>query len=201
MQKKLLLIDHYDSFTYNLVQYFQELGVEVLVKKCDKVVISDIESLSPDYLVFSPGPGSVYKSEDIGNSEAVIKHFMGKIPILGVCLGHQLIGKIMGAEVITVEPRHGKRDSIKITSKSGLLLHNLPGTFSVMRYHSQVIKSPSDKGGLEGLIVTAASNDGLDQIMALEVPGKHCYGVQFHPESIGTPHGMQILENFLQSSQ
>jgi len=195
--KKVLIIDHYDSFTYNLVQCFQEIGrgtgrdLSVQVKKCDEIDVPMAQDLAPDYLVFSPGPGSVYEAKDIGNSEDILKHFIGRIPILGVCLGHQLIGKLYGGKITTVEPCHGKSWPIKII-KNSALFKDLPKTFEVMRYHSQIVADDT-----KGLTTTAITSDDSAQIMALEDVERRLYGVQFHPESIGTPYGLKILENFL----
>ena len=194
--KKLLLIDNYDSFTYNLVQYFQSLGVEVNVKRNDEIDVDGVATMKPDFLVFSPGPGTVENPEDIGNGEAIMKKFIGKIPILGVCLGHQLIGKLYGGKIIQVEPQHGKRWPIKVLDKSGLF-KDFPDTFEGMRYHSLVVTVPLEKGDKGGLTVTSVSDDEDQHIMSFELPEKNLYGVQFHPESIGTPDGLQILKNFL----
>ena len=188
---RLLLIDNYDSFTYNLVQYFQQLGTEVIVKRNDEITVAEAQDLSPDYLVFSPGPGTCEVAEDIGVSEALFHTFRSQIPILGVCLGHQLMGKIFGGTIKRVEPAHGKRYPIRVTKTDSLLFQNLPEVFEVMRYHSLVVDSFQD------LETTAVTDDDAQLIMALEKADEMIYGVQFHPESIGTPHGMQILENFL----
>lgn len=193
---KLLLIDNYDSFTYNLVQYFQQLDCEVVVKRNDEIAAAEAQELKPDYLVFSPGPGTVENPDDIGNGEEILNHFRGQIPILGVCLGHQLIGKAFGGEIITVTPQHGKRWDMKVLDKSGLF-KNFPDTFEAMRYHSMVVASPPDNGDLGGLNITCRTNDEDALIMAFERPEERLYGVQFHPESIGTPDGMNILKNFL----
>ena len=200
--QKLLLIDNYDSFTYNLVQYFQELGsqknswLEVIVKRNDEITVKEAQELAPDFLVFSPGPGTAENPKDIGVGEDLFQVFRGKIPVLGVCLGHQMIGKIFGGKIIKVSPQHGKRWSIKVLDKSGLF-KNFPDTFEGMRYHSMVVESPSEKGNIEGLKITAQTNDAERLIMAFEKPDEHIFGVQFHPESIGTKCGMDILKNFL----
>lgn len=194
----VLIIDHYDSFTYNLVQYFQNLGAQVRIEKCDQVAVAVVQKASPDFLVFSPGPGSVYQAKDIGNSERLIAAFVGKIPILGVCLGHQLIGKMFGAQVVAVTPQHGKRWPIRVLDKSGLFKDS-PDTFAVMRYHSMIVTKTEAMP--PSLKVTALTDDQAAQIMAIEDSAQKLYGVQFHPESIGTPTGLNILKNFLNSSQ
>ncbi len=191
--KKLLLIDNYDSFTYNLVQYFQALGVEVIVKRNDKITVSEAEKLNIDYLVFSPGPGTVENSKDIGIGIDLFKKFKGCIPILGVCLGHQMIGYFFGGKIIKITPRHGKRWPIKILNKSGLF-KNFDDEFEGMRYHSMVIERDSFP---ENLKITAETADNEKFVMALENKDEKIFGVQFHPESVGTKTGMKILKNFL----
>jgi anthranilate synthase/aminodeoxychorismate synthase-like glutamine amidotransferase len=191
--KKLLLIDNYDSFTYNLVQYFQQLGVEVIVKYNDEITVEQAQELNPDYLVFSPGPGTVENPKDIGNGIQLLEAFLGKIPILGVCLGHQMIGKYFGGKIIKIEPQHGKRWPIKVLEKEGLF-RDFPDEFEGMRYHSMVVNKQDFP--LDRLNISAKTLDETC-IMALEQVEKKLFGVQFHPESIGTPTGMKILKNFL----
>jgi len=191
--KKLLLIDNYDSFTYNLVQYFQELGVEVIIKRNDEITVKEVKKIDPDYLVFSPGPGTVENSEDIGIGPELFKKLRGKIPILGVCLGHQMIGHIFGGEIIKVEPRHGKRWPIKVLNKSGLF-KKFNDKFEGMRYHSMVVDRKNFPKNLE---ITAETHDDKKLIMAFENLDEKIFGVQFHPESVGTKEGIKILENFL----
>lgn len=191
--KTILLIDNYDSFTYNLVQYFQELGTKVIVKRNDEITTSEAESLKPDYLVFSPGPGTVENAKDIGIGAELFEKMRGKIPILGVCLGQQMIGHILGGSIDKVEPRHGKRWSMKVLDKSGLF-KDFPNEFEGMRYHSMVVNRESCPAELN---ITVETNDEEQLIMAFEKIDEMIYGVQFHPESIGTPEGMKILENFL----
>ena len=196
---RVVMIDNHDSFTYNLVQYFQELNVEVVVKRNDEITVSEAVSLNPDYLVFSPGPGTDENPKDIGNGEVILQHFRGNIPILGVCLGHQLIGKIFGGKITKILPQHGKRWSLKVLDKSGLF-KNFPDTFEGMRYHSMIVELPPlppGEGRGEGLTITAETNDDDQYIMAFERPDEKLYSVQFHPESIGTPDGINILKNFL----
>lgn len=197
--KKLLLIDNYDSFTYNLVQYFQEIGVEVIVKRNDQITVSEAENMNPDYLVFSPGPGTCEVKADIGISEELFHFFRGKIPMLGVCLGHQLMGKIFGGAIKRVEPAHGKRYPIQVLDKNAVLFQNLPETIEVMRYHSLVVDFTEylDLNDTTPLTITARTADDEKRIMAMEKPDEKLFGVQFHPESIGTPSGKIILQNFL----
>jgi anthranilate synthase component 2 len=203
MKKKLLLIDNYDSFTYNLVQYFQELGVEVIVKRNDQITAAAAKNLAPDYLVFSPGPGTCEVASDIGVSEDLFHVFRGVIPILGVCLGHQLMGKIFGGQIKRVAPAHGKRYPIKVTDKAAVLFQNLPATIEVMRYHSLVVDFTQYLATHDTvpLTITALTADEDRLIMAMEKPTEKLYGVQFHPESIGTPSGKIMLQNFLDSDQ
>jgi len=191
--KKLLLIDNYDSFTYNLVQYFQTLGLDVLVKRNDEVTLAEAKAIKPDYLVFSPGPGTVENPEDIGVGAELFNYFRNQIPILGVCLGHQMMGHIFGGKIIKITPQHGKRWSMKVLDKSGLF-KNFNDTFEGMRYHSMVVEPGSFD---ESLKVTAVTNDTDQHIMAFEKPDEKLFAVQFHPESIGTKEGMKILENFV----
>ncbi len=192
--KKLLLLDNYDSFTYNLVQYFQELGVEVIVKRNDKITVTEAEKLGIDYLVFSPGPGTVENPKDIGIGRELFEKFKGRIPILGVCLGHQMIGYVFGGEIIKVAPKHGKRWAIKVLDKSGLF-QGFENEFEGMRYHSMVINRENFPKNLK---ITAETNDEEKLVMALENKSEKIFGVQFHPESVGTKTGMKILKNFLQ---
>ncbi len=194
--KKLLLIDNYDSFTYNLVQYFQQLGCEVFVHRNDEISTEKALELNPDYLVFSPGPGTVENVKDIGNGEELFKVFRGKIPILGVCLGHQLIGKIFGGKIEKVAPVHGKRWLMKILKTEGGLFDGMPVTIKGMRYHSMVVKK--ENFPVE-LTITAQTQDDEGLVMACEKADEKIFGLQFHPESIGTKTGMEILENFLKT--
>jgi anthranilate synthase component 2 len=197
--KKLLLIDNYDSFTYNLVQYFQELGVEVIVKRNDKITADEAKKLAPDYLVFSPGPGTCEVKSDIGVSEELFHLFRGKIPILGVCLGHQLMGKIFGGQIKRVAPAHGKRYPITVIDSEAVVFQNLPEKIEVMRYHSLVVDFDTylESHDSPPLTITAETADEEKLIMAMEKPDEKIFGVQFHPESIGTPSGKIMLQNFL----
>ena len=177
---KLLMIDNYDSFTYNLVQYFAELGAEVLVHRNDEISLADIAALKPSHLVVSPGPCS---PAEAGISVAAIQHFAGKLPILGVCLGHQSIGAAFGGRIIRAQQlMHGKTSVIH-TSQQGVFA-DLPKDFTVNRYHSLSIERSSCPTELE---VTAWTDDG--EIMGVRHRSLLIEGVQFHPESILTEHG------------
>ena len=185
---KLLMIDNYDSFTYNIVQYFGELGAEVEVLRNDEVTLSDIEARAPDRLVISPGPCS---PAEAGISVAAIQHFAGKLPILGVCLGHQAIGVAFGGKIIRAQQlMHGKTSVISTTQEG--VFANLPEKFVVNRYHSLAIERASCP---DVLAVTAWTDDG--EIMGVRHKTLAIQGVQFHPESILTEHGHALLKNFL----
>jgi len=191
IKKRVLLVDNYDSFTYNLVQYLRELGSDVTVRKNDEITALEAKKFHPDALVFSPGPGTVECASDIGNGVKIFETFRGKIPILGVCLGHQMIGKYFGGKILKVPPVHGKRWPIRITHPVGIF-EKFPKKITGMRYHSMVVdrkKFPKE------LNVTAETEDGL--VMAFEKKDEKIYGIQFHPESVGTKSGMDILKNFL----
>ncbi len=184
----LILIDNYDSFTYNLVQDFGELGAELCVFRNDQVTLDELISLNPDHLVISPGPGEPIK--DGGISPQAVRHFTGKIPVLGVCLGHQCLGAIYGGRVDRA-PRlmHGKTSPVNHNGQG--IFDGIPNPFQAMRYHSLVVYEPVPAE----LEVTATTPEG--EIMGLKHKTAHTYGVQFHPESILTEHGKQLLQNFL----
>jgi anthranilate synthase component 2 len=189
---KLLMIDNYDSFTYNLVQYFGELGAEVLVHRNDEISLADIEGLKPSHLVVSPGPCS---PAEAGISVAAIQHFAGKLPILGVCLGHQSIGAAFGGRIIRAQQlMHGKTSVIHTTQQG--VFADLPKDYTVNRYHSLSIERSSCPAELE---VTAWTDDG--EIMGVRHRSLAIEGVQFHPESILTEHGHALLNNFLKMQQ
>ena len=189
---KLLMIDNYDSFTYNLVQYFAELGAEVLVHRNDEISLADIEALKLSHLVVSPGPCS---PAEAGISVAAIQHFAGKLPILGVCLGHQSIGAAFGGRIIRAQQlMHGKTSVIQTTQQG--VFADLPKDFTVNRYHSLSIERSSCPAELE---VTAWTDDG--EIMGVRHRSLAVQGVQFHPESILTEHGHALLNNFLKMQQ
>ena len=186
----LLMIDNYDSFTYNLVQYFGELGQEVKVFRNDKITVQEAEVLEPEYLVISPGPCS---PKEAGVSIDLINFFKDKIPILGVCLGHQAIGEAFGGKIIKAnKPMHGKISIID--HDSNFLFKNVDNNLAVTRYHSLIIESESLP---EDLIVNARTSDGT--IMGIQHTNLKISGVQFHPESIMTNKGKKILSNFLDS--
>ncbi|MDO9508321.1 MAG: aminodeoxychorismate/anthranilate synthase component II [Thermovirgaceae bacterium] len=181
----ILVIDNYDSFTWNLVQYLSELD-EVVTVRNDRITLQEIETMDPGHIVISPGPGAPSES---GISKDVIRTFKGCIPILGVCLGHQAIGEVFGAEVVrAAEPFHGKVSVIHHEGRG--LMKGLPEPFRGTRYHSLVVKSPLP----EELKVTAHTEDGT--VMAMEHREYPLFGVQFHPESILTESGMDLLKNF-----
>jgi anthranilate synthase component 2 len=184
----LLMIDNYDSFTFNIVQYFGQLGETVLVHRNDKISLEEIESLHPERLVISPGPCS---PEEAGISVAAIKHFAGKIPILGVCLGHQSIGYAFGGTILrSASLMHGKTSPILHNGQE--LFAGLPNPFQATRYHSLIVDRPTLPDCLE---VTAWVENG--EIMGLRHKELPIWGVQFHPESILTESGMDLLKNFL----
>jgi anthranilate synthase component 2 len=189
---KLLMIDNYDSFTYNIVQYFGELGADVEVYRNDEITVAGIAQRNPDRLVVSPGPCSPLEA---GISVAAIQHFMGKLPILGVCLGHQAIGAALGGTIVRAgQLMHGKT-SVITTTEEGVFA-GLPGQFTVNRYHSLAIERATCPAELK---ITAWTDDG--EIMGVRHSGLpdalKVEGVQFHPESILTEHGHAILKNFL----
>ena len=188
----LLMIDNYDSFTYNIVQYFGELGAEVEVFRNDEITVEGIAARNPDRLVVSPGPCS---PAEAGISVAAIQHFMGKLPILGVCLGHQSIGAALGGKIIRAqELMHGKT-SVITTTQEGVFA-GLPQQFTVNRYHSLAIERSSCPADLK---VTAWTEDG--EIMGVRHLSLDIEGVQFHPESILTERGHDLLRNFLEQSK
>ena len=184
----ILMIDNYDSFTYNLVQYLSELGEELIVKRNDQITVARIARLKPASIVISPGPGS---PKDAGISNELITRFAGKIPILGVCLGHQCIGEVFGGDVVRAKrPMHGKTSKIYHTRQS--LFRHLPMPFEATRYHSLIVKRATLPAVLA---VTAWTAD--QEIMGLQHRRFPIYGVQFHPESILTTSGKDLLRNFL----
>ncbi|MYN09818.1 anthranilate synthase component II [Pseudoduganella aquatica] len=185
----LLMIDNYDSFTYNIVQYFGELGEDVRTFRNDEITIADIEAMNPDRICISPGPKAPAQA---GISVEVLKHFAGKKPILGVCLGHQAIGEAFGGKVIRAKQvMHGKTSAIAHTGVG--VFKDLPSPFTVIRYHSLAIERASLPSCLE---VTAWTDDG--EIMGVRHKEYDIEGVQFHPESILSEHGHALLKNFLE---
>jgi anthranilate synthase component 2 len=187
----LLMIDNYDSFTYNLVQYFGELGAEVRVFRNDAITLDEIAAKNPAYLVISPGPCS---PEEAGISVAAIREFAGKLPILGVCLGHQSIGAAFGGKIVHAQKlMHGKTSPVR--HKHAGVFRGLPDPVVCTRYHSLAIERESLPDCLE---ITAWTDDG--EIMGVRHRGLAVEGVQFHPESIMTEHGYDLLRNFLGAS-
>jgi anthranilate synthase component 2 len=186
---KLLMVDNYDSFTYNIVQYFGELGAAVTVARNDEITLADIAAHAPTHLVISPGPCS---PAEAGISVAAIQHFAGKLPILGVCLGHQAIGAAFGGKIVRAQQlMHGKTSVISTTQQG--VFAGLPAQFTVNRYHSLAIERSSCPAELE---LTAWTDDG--EIMGVRHRSLPVQGLQFHPESILTEHGHAMLKNFLQ---
>ena len=186
---KLLMIDNYDSFTYNIVQYLGELGAQVEVFRNDEITVEGIAERAPDLLVVSPGPCS---PAEAGISVAAIQHFAGKLPILGVCLGHQAVGAAFGGKIIRAQQlMHGKTSVIRTTQEG--VFADLPAQFTVNRYHSLAIEKASCP---DVLAVTAWTDDG--EIMAVRHKELAIQGVQCHPESILTDHGHAMLKNFLE---
>ena len=194
---RVLMIDNYDSFTYNLVQYLQELGAEVLVHRNDQITIEDIEALNPDRLMVSPGPCT---PNEAGVSIAAIKHFAGKLPILGVCLGHQSIGQAFGGKVVRArQVMHGKTSPIH---HSGVgIFRDLPSPYIATRYHSLVVEKDSLPDCLEITAWTQNADGSMDEIMGMRHKTLPIEGVQYHPESILSEHGHALLENFLTNAQ
>jgi anthranilate synthase component 2 len=188
------MIDNYDSFTYNLVQYFGELGTEVQVYRNDQITIEQIEKLDPDYLVISPGPCT---PNEAGVSVDAIRYFAGRKPILGVCLGHQSIGQAFGGHIVHASAiMHGKTSVIHHNGKS--LFNGIPNLFEATRYHSLVIEKQTLPECLEITAWTETDSGELDEIMGVRHRDYPIEGMQFHPESILTEHGHQLLKNFLE---
>ncbi|HOM71583.1 MAG TPA: aminodeoxychorismate/anthranilate synthase component II [Armatimonadota bacterium] len=187
----ILMIDNYDSFTYNLVQYLGEMGQELKVFRNDKITIEDIEMMAPDSIIISPGPCT---PKEAGVSVDVIKHFAGRIPILGVCLGHQSIGYAFGGEVVRADRlMHGKTSMIHHDNKG--VFAGLPNPFQATRYHSLVVRRKTMPECLE---ITAETDIG--EVMGIRHKELPVEGVQFHPESILTSHGKELLSNFVRAS-
>ncbi len=193
----ILMIDNYDSFTYNLVQYLGELGAEVRVERNDQITLEEIEALTPERIMISPGPCT---PSEAGISIDVIHHFKGKLPIFGVCLGHQSIGQAFGGDIIRAKQiMHGKVSSIY--HKNSGIFKNLPIPFKATRYHSLVIDQNTLPDCLEVIAWTETSEGQVDEIMGVRHKEYAIEGVQFHPESILTEHGHDMLRNFLDMKQ
>lgn len=189
----LLMIDNYDSFTYNLVQYFTELGMGVVVYRNDQISLAEIERLAPTHLVISPGPCT---PNEAGISIAAIQHFAGKLPILGVCLGHQAMAQAFGGKVVHAKKvMHGKISAIYHHNTS--VFTGLPSPFNATRYHSLVAEQASLPAEFEITAWTQNSDGSCDEIMGIKHKTLALEGVQFHPESIMTEHGHAMLRNFL----
>jgi len=189
----LLMIDNYDSFTYNLVQYFGELGADVQVHRNDKITIAEIEAINPDKIVISPGPCT---PNEAGISLDVIQHFAGKKPILGVCLGHQSIGQAFGGEIVHAnEIMHGKTSPVFHNNNS--IFSELRNPFKATRYHSLVINKATLPDCFEVTAWTQNEDGSIDEIMGVQHKTLPIEGVQFHPESILTEQGHALLKNFL----
>jgi anthranilate synthase/aminodeoxychorismate synthase-like glutamine amidotransferase len=187
----ILVIDNYDSFTYNLVQYLGELGAEVVVKRNDEITLDEIAELNPDGLVLSPGPCAPAQA---GITVAAIQRFGEHIPTLGVCLGHQAIGEAYGGEVVRAgKVMHGKTSQIEHDGQG--LFTDIPSPMEVMRYHSLVVEPSSMPECLEVVAVATADRNEVHGVRHRKHP---VFGVQFHPESVMTPHGKQLLRNFLE---
>ncbi len=188
----ILMIDNYDSFTYNLVQYLKQLDEEVVVKRNDEITIDDIEKMKPSVIIISPGPG---KPSSAGISLETVRTFSGRIPILGVCLGHQTIAEAFGGDIILAKKlMHGKVSIVKSDGKT--IFQGLGQNFQAMRYHSLAVKKETLPDVFD---ITAESEDG--EIMGIRHKTHLTEGVQFHPESIMTPVGKRLLKNFLKISK
>jgi len=186
----ILMIDNYDSFTYNIVQYCLELGADLKVIRNDELTLKEIEELNPEKIIISPGPAT---PNEAGVSLDVIEHFKGKIPILGICLGHQSIAQSFGAKVVRAKNMmHGKTSQVSL-KKDMPIFKELPKNFRATRYHSLVV----EKNNLPSCIIPTAFSDDDGEIMALKIDGYDIYGLQFHPESIMSEHGHKMLDNFL----
>lgn len=193
----LLMIDNYDSFTYNVVQYFGELGADVQVFRNDEITIEEIEALAPDHLVISPGPCT---PSEAGISVAAIKHFAGKLPILGICLGHQSIGQAFGGNVVRAKQvMHGKTSPVY--HHDNAVFEGLSNPVEVTRYHSLVIDQDSLPECLEVTSWTQDAEGNVDEIMGVRHKELDIEGVQFHPESILTEQGHELLANFLKRTK
>jgi anthranilate synthase/aminodeoxychorismate synthase-like glutamine amidotransferase len=187
----ILVIDNYDSFTYNLVQYLGELGAEVLVRRNDAIAVEEVGDLAPSAIVLSPGPCT---PKEAGVTVETIRRWGSSIPILGVCLGHQAIGEAYGGEVVRADRvMHGKTSQV-CHDGTGIFA-GLPSPMEVMRYHSLIVERGSIPPSLE---ITAVSQDDPSEVHAVRHREHPVYGVQFHPESVMTPHGKALLNNFLE---
>jgi len=184
------MIDNYDSFTYNIVQYCRELGADLRIIRNDEMSVKEIEALHPEKIVISPGPAS---PDEAGITLETIEYFQDKLPILGICLGHQSIAQVFGADVVRAKNMMHGKTSIMKQSQSCEIFKNLPQEFTATRYHSLIV----DKETLPDTIEATAFSTDDNEIMALKVKDREIYGVQFHPESIMSEYGHEIIGNFL----
>lgn len=184
------MIDNYDSFTYNIVQYCRELGADLKIIRNDEMSVEEIEALKPEKIIISPGPAS---PDEAGITLDVIKYFKDKVPILGICLGHQSIAQVFGGDVVRAKHMmHGKTSTMKQVSTCKIF-KDIPKEFVATRYHSLLV----DKNTIPDIIEPTAYSNDDDEIMALKIKGKDIYGVQFHPESIMSQYGHEMIGNFL----
>ncbi len=186
----VLMIDNYDSFTYNIVQYCKTLGANLKVIRNDEMSVEEIEKLKPEKIIISPGPAS---PDEAGITLDVIRHFTDKVPILGICLGHQSIAQVFGAKIVRAKNMmHGKTSTMHQVQPSKIF-EDIPEDFTATRYHSLIV----DKTKLPDAIIPTAYSSDDNEIMALEIKDKNIYGVQFHPESIMSQFGHEMIGNFL----
>jgi anthranilate synthase component 2 len=186
----ILMIDNYDSFTYNIVQYCRELGADLKIIRNDELSVEEIEALKPEKIIISPGPAT---PDDAGVTLKVIEHFKDKVPILGICLGHQSIAQVFGAKVVRAKNMmHGKTSKMKII-KDCDIFKGIPQEFTATRYHSLIV----DKNSIPESVEPTAYSQDDDEIMALKIKDREIYGVQFHPESIMSEYGHEMIGNFL----
>lgn len=186
----ILMIDNYDSFTYNIVQYCLELGADLKVIRNDELSVEEIEKLNPEKIIISPGPAT---PNEAGICLDVIEYFADKKPIFGICLGHQSIAQVFGADVIRAENMmHGKTSRIKVINNTKIF-NNIPEEFTQTRYHSLTVKQDN----LPSCIIPTSMSLDDNEIMSLEIKDKQIYGVQFHPESIMSEYGYEMIDNFL----
>lgn len=193
--KRVLMIDNYDSFTWNLVQYLQELGAEVLVHRNDQITLAEMDAMGISHLMISPGPCT---PNEAGVSMEAIRHFAGRLPILGVCLGHQSIGQVFGGQVVRArQVMHGKTSPIYHNGQG--VFRQLPSPYTATRYHSLVVARDSLPDCLEVTAWTLTEDGKMDEIMGMRHKELAIEGVQYHPESILTEHGHALLKNFLET--
>ena len=186
----ILMIDNYDSFTYNIVQYCRELGADLKIIRNDEMSVEEIEKLNPQKIIISPGPAS---PDEAGITLEVIRYFQDKLPILGICLGHQSIAQVFGGDVVrATNMMHGKTSTMKQVSECKIF-KDLPNTFIATRYHSLIV----DKSTLPSNIEATVFSEDDHEIMALQIKDKDIYGIQFHPESIMSEYGHEMIGNFL----